>query len=77
MLLWLYNRWDEKQRFITKERQLELDIKELTTRIDLMTKQINNIYEILEKLTNDSRIKDLFNKEEKESLNDDNNNVQS
>ena len=75
MLLWLYNKWDEKQRFITKERQLEL--KELTTRIDLMTKQINNIYEILEKLTNDGRIKDLFNKEEKESLNDNNNNVQS
>ena len=77
MLLWLYNRWDEKKHLITKERQLELDIEGLTKRIDQMTKQINNIYEILEKLTNDSRIKDLFNKEEKESLNDSNNNVQS
>ena len=42
------------------ENVLEKDINNLRNRIDEMKKQINNIYELLEALTNESKKKPTF-----------------
>ena len=65
--MWLYDIWEARQHKITPLRQLELEINILKKTIDEKNKQINNIYEILETLTNESKNK--FN-----NLNESNNN---
>jgi chaperonin cofactor prefoldin len=42
------------------ENVLEKDVDNLRVRIDEMKKQINNIYELLEAITNESKKKHLF-----------------
>ena len=49
-------------------RQLEIEINILKNTIDEKNEQINNIYEILEKLTNESKNK--FNNLDESNIND-------
>ena len=51
--------WEARQHKITPLRQLELEIIDLKKTINEKNKQINNIYEILETLTNESKTKYL------------------
>jgi len=55
--MWLYGIWEARQHKISPIRQLELEINILKKTIDEKNKQINNIYEILETLTNESKNK--------------------
>ena len=57
MFMWLYYLWEGRQHRITPLRKLELEINILKKTIDEKNKQINNIYEILETLTNESKNK--------------------
>ena len=57
--MWFYDIWEAIQHKITPPRQLELDIIDLKKTINEKDKQINNIYEILETLTNESKTKYL------------------
>ena len=57
--MWLYDIWEARQHKITPLRQLELEIIDLKKTINEKNKQINNIYEILETLTNESKTKYL------------------
>ena len=59
MFMWLYDIWEERQQKITPIRKLELEIIDLKKLIDEKNKQIKNIYEILEVLTNESKQKHL------------------
>ena len=57
--MWLYDIWEARQHKITPVRQLDLEIIDLKKTINEKNKQINNIYEILETLTNESKTKYL------------------
>ena len=57
MFMWLYGIWEARQHKISPLRQLELEIVDLKKMINEKNKQINNIYEILETLTNESKNK--------------------
>ena len=57
MFMWLYNLWEAMQHKLTPVGQLELEINILKQMIDEKNKQINNIYELLETLTNESKTK--------------------
>ena len=57
MFMWLYNLWEARQHKLTPVGQLELEINILKQMIDEKNKQINNIYELLETLTNESKTK--------------------
>ena len=59
MFMWLYDILEARQHKITPLRQLELEIIDLKKTINEKNKQINNIYEILETLTNESKTKYL------------------
>ena len=59
MFMWLYDIWEARQHKITPVRQLDLEIIDLKKTINEKNKQINNIYEILETLTNESKTKYL------------------
>ena len=59
MFVWLYNIWEERQHKTTPLTKLDFEIIELNKKIEETTKQINNIYEILEVLTNESKTKYL------------------
>ena len=54
MWLWGYNKLDEQ------ESTREANIRELKRKIEAMKKQIKNIYDILEALTNESKVKYLL-----------------
>jgi hypothetical protein len=66
--MWLYDIWEERQHKITPLRKLELEIIDLKNMINEKNKQINNIYEILETLTNESKNK--FNNIDESNSND-------
>jgi len=68
MFMWLYDIWEERQHKITPLRKLELEIIDLKNMINEKNKQINNIYEILETLTNESKNK--FNNIDESNSND-------
>ena len=72
MFMWLYDIWEERQHKITPLRKLELEIIDLKNMINEKNKQINNIYEILETLTNESKNK--FNNIDESNSNDGNSN---
>ena len=55
MLMWWYNRLDD-QESIT-----EANIRDLRRKIEAMKNQIKNIYDILEAMTNESKVKYLLN----------------
>ena len=55
MLMWWYNRLDD-QESIT-----EANIRDLRRKIEAMKSQIKNIYDILEAMTNESKVKYLLN----------------
>ena len=59
MFMWFYDIWEALQQKITPLRQLELEIIDLKKTRNEKNKQINNIYEILETLTNESKTKYL------------------
>ena len=59
MFMWLYDIREARQHKITPLRHLELEIIDLKKTINEKDKQINNIYEILETLTNESKTKYL------------------
>ena len=59
MFMWFYDIWKAIRHKITPLRQLELDIIDFKKTINEKDKQINNIYEILETLTNESKTKYL------------------
>ena len=59
MFMLLYDIWEARQHEITPLRQLELEIIDVKKTINEKNKQINNIYEILETLTNESKTKYL------------------
>ena len=59
MFMWLHDIWEARQHKITPLRQLELEIIDLKKTVNEKNKQINNIYEILETLTNESKTKYL------------------
>ena len=69
MFVWLYSIWEERQHKTTPFTKLEFEIIELNKKIEETNKQINNIYEILEVLTNESKTKYLneFNDVSKEN----------
>jgi hypothetical protein len=66
--MWLYDIWEERQHKITPLRKLESEIIDLKNMINEKNKQINNIYEILETLTNESKNK--FNNIDESNSND-------
>ena len=68
MFMWLYDIWEARQHKISPVRQLELEIIDLKNMINEKNKQINNIYEILETLTNESKNK--FNNIDESNSND-------
>ena len=55
MWWWGYNKLDEQESI------REANIRELKRKIEAMKKQIKNIYDILEALTNESKVKYLLN----------------
>ena len=57
MLMGIYDIWKARQYRITPLKKLELEIIELKNALDVKNKQINNIYELLETLTNESKTK--------------------
>ena len=57
MFMWLYKLWEARQQKTSSLRKLELDIIDFKNIVDEKTKQINNIYELLETLTNESKTK--------------------
>ena len=54
MWLWGYNKLDEQESI------REANIRDLKRKIEAMKNQINNIYDILEALTNESNVKYLL-----------------
>ena len=55
MWLWGYNKLDEQESI------REANIRELKRKIEAMKTQIKNIYDILEALTNESKVKYFLN----------------
>ena len=77
MFMWLYDIWEARHHRITPLRKLELEIIELKKSLDVKNKQIINIYELLETLTNESKAKmNLNEKQVKFNLDENNSNVQ-
>ena len=55
LMWWWYNRLDEQ------ESKREATIKDLKRKIEAMKNQIKNIYDLLEAMTNESKVKYLLN----------------
>lgn len=57
MFMWVYDLWEYRQHRTSPLRQLELEVNYLKNELKKKDKQINNIYELLETLTNESKAK--------------------
>ena len=55
LMWWWYSRLDEQ------ESKREATIKDLKRKIEAMKNQIKNIYDLLEAMTNESKVKSLLN----------------
>ena len=55
LMWWWYNRLDEQ------ESKREATIRDLKRKIEAMKNQIKNIYDLLEAMTNESKVKYLLN----------------
>ena len=77
MFMWLFDILEARLHRITPLRKLELEIIELKKSLDVKNKQIINIYELLETLTNESKTKMKLNEEHVNfNLDENNSNVQ-
>ena len=55
LMWWWYNRLDDQESI------REANIRDLRRKIEAMKNQIKNIYDILEAMTNESKVKYLLN----------------